>query len=160
MKHQQSSEEEVPRNRLLHVHSSKRMLGSCNHVVTIRINTIHDRLKIRKIRHTFVSSPIHHHRRLNKGKPTLLNEINSIGLQSHLQASKILKEIEPTSRNLSNTFQINPFVLINQLVMGLRFKIEGRLLTMQGMLRIARFISTRRNIRCKRFGIDIRTESR
>ena len=82
------------------------------------------------------------------GKSTLLNEIHCIGLQGHFQTSKIaLEEVESTTRNLGSTFQINPFILIDQFVMGLRFKIKRRLLAMQGMLRIARFIITRRNVR-------------
>ena len=120
------------------------MFGCCNHVVAIRVNAIHHGFKVRQVGHTFVCSTIHHHRRLDKRKPTLLNKVHSVGLKCHFKTSKItLEEIESASCNLCSPFQINPLVLLDQVVVRLWFKIKGWLFPVQGVLRIARFISAR-----------------
>ena len=74
------------RNGFLHVHRSQRMLRCSNHVVTIWVDNIHHRLKVRQIRDAFVGSTVHHDRWLHEGEATLLNEINCIGLQGHFQS--------------------------------------------------------------------------
>ena len=120
------------------------MFSGCDHVVSIRLNTVHHCLKVRKVSYTLVSGPIHHDRGLNQSESALLNEINRESLQSHFHSSKIsFEEKEPTSSNLCSTFKINPFILFNQFVVSLWFKRKRWFLTMQGKLGISRFISTR-----------------
>ena len=129
------------------------MFSCCNHVVAIRFNTVHYCLKVRKIGYALICSTIHHNWRLDKGKPTLLNEIYGKSLQGHFHSSKIsLKEKESTSRNLCSPFKVNPFVLFNQFIVSTWFKRIRWFDTMQGMFCISRFICTRWHFWMKEIG--------
>ena len=87
----------------VHVHRSERVFGGGDHVVLVRLNTVHNGLKVAQIRDTFVGLAIHHDRGLDKGVVSLTKEVHRILLESKFQSSKVaLEEVESAARDFGS----------------------------------------------------------
>ena len=140
-------------NGFVHVHGRERVLRSGDHVVLVRFNPVHHGLEIAQISDPLVGFPVHHDRRLDEGVGALTQEVHGVLLEGEFHSCKVaFQEVEAAARDLGGTLEVDPFVHLNEFVVGSWLKGELRLGAVHGMNGVARLVLANRHVGVKDVG--------
>ena len=142
----QTQREVLFRHGLAHVHRRERMLARGRHVVAVGLDAVHHGLKVTKVGHALVGGPVHHHWRLHEGVTALAEEIDRVGGERHFHAREVaLEVVEAAPGDLGRTLEVDPAVHFDEVVVRAWLEGKGRLLAVDRVHGVARFIGAARH---------------